>query len=223
MVDLEGQDVVAVLTRAPSAGGKTRLFRELGRTPDPELLAALLLDTLDAVALPGFRRAVCFTPVAAESEMRTLVAPDVLVIAQRGDDLGDSMRYAFDDLFALGAASVTLIGSDVPGISPATITSAHRILRSTPDAVVLGPAADGGYYLVAATRTPALLFSGMAWSRPDVLEETERRAREGDMDVVRVAVTRDVDTIEDLRALIGSHADAVRTRIAWRRYQSGHG
>jgi uncharacterized protein len=211
-VDLRDQDVVAVLTRAPSAGGKTRLFRELGCAPDAKLLAALLLDTLEAVSVPQATRVVCFTPPAAEPEMQALVPPGVLLLAQRNGDLGDRMRAAFDDLLARGAASVVLIGSDLPGIVPSTVSAAHRILRDRPGTIVLGPARDGGYYLVGATRTPVALFTEMEWGTAQLLKETERRARAAGLEIVPVAAARDVDSVDDLRALIASAAPAPRTR-----------
>jgi rSAM/selenodomain-associated transferase 1 len=212
MVDLQGENIVAILTRAPSAGGKTRLFRDLGCAPDPELLAAFLLDTLDAVATPGARCVACFSPPDAEREMRTLVPAGVHLVPQRGGDLGERMRFVFDDLFARGAASVVLVGSDLPDLNPSVVPAAFRILGERPHAVVLGPARDGGYYLVAATRTPTLLFTDVPWSTSNVLAATERRGHAAGMEIVKVAVGRDVDTVHDLRALIGSHAAAPRTR-----------
>jgi hypothetical protein len=217
MVDLQGTDIVAVLTRAPSAGGKTRLFRDLGSAPVPDLLAALLLDTLDAVALAGVTRVLCYTPRTAETEMRALAPPDVVLMAQHEGDLGDRMRGVFDDLFARGARSVVLIGSDLPGIEGAAILAAQRVIRERPAAVVLGPARDGGYYLVAASHTPAGLFRSFDWGSRGVLAETERRARAAGLEVVSVAAGRDIDTLEDLRALLASDAPAPRTRMLFNR------
>jgi rSAM/selenodomain-associated transferase 1 len=215
MVDLQGTDVVAILTRAPSAGGKTRLFRELGCAPDPHLLASLLLDTLDAIDAIGCTRVACFTPPSDAAEMRALVPPDVLLLPQRDGDLGDRMRLAFDELLARGAGSVVLIGSDVPGIEPSAVLAATCALRERPTAVVLGPARDGGYYLIAASRTPNALFDRMEWGQPDVLVETEHRARLAGIEIVRVAAGSDVDTLADLRTLIRSDAPARRTRVAF--------
>src|SRR5687768_14234144 len=124
MVDVQGQAVVALLTRAPSAGGKTRLFAEIGCAPDAEVLTALLLDTLDAARCPGVTRVVCFTPREAEAELRAIVPADVMLLPQRGEDLGVRMRHAFDDLLARGATSVVLIGSDVPGLDTTVIEKA---------------------------------------------------------------------------------------------------
>jgi rSAM/selenodomain-associated transferase 1 len=216
MVDLQGQDVVALLTRAPSAGGKTRLFAERGCAPDPEFLAALLLDTLDAVAIPRTARVVCFTPPHAEREMRALLPPDVHLMAQRGQGIGDRMRHTFDDLLARGAACVVVVGSDVPGIAGAEVSAARDLLHERRSSVVVGPATDGGYYLIGATRTPSLLFTDIRWGGPDVLAETEQRAHDGGLDIVRVATTGDVDSLADLRSLLASDAPAVRTRAKCR-------
>lgn len=212
MVDLQGQAVVAILTRAPSAGGKTRLFAEIGCAPDRGLLAALLLDTLDAAHVPGIARVVCYTPDGAEAEMRALVPADVMLLPQRGEDLGARMRHAFDNLVERGAASIALIGSDLPALDTAVIVDVHRILRARPDTVVLGPSLDGGYYLVAATHTPAPLFDDMAWSTSSVLDQTEGRARVAGFRIERVTAAADIDTLDDLRNLVRSAARAVHTR-----------
>ena len=214
MVDLQGQDVVAVLTRAPSAGGKTRLFRELGCEPDPDLLAALLLDTLDAASTPDTRCVACFTPPESEPEMRRLVPPGVLLLAQPAGELGDRMKFVFDRLFARGAAAVVLIGSDLPGIESSTVSAAFQALRERPEAVVLGPALDGGYYLIGATRTPTALFGDIRWGTADVLAQTHHRARAAGLPIARVAPGADVDTLDDLRSLMRSDAPAPRTRFA---------
>jgi rSAM/selenodomain-associated transferase 1 len=213
MVDAAEQIVVAILTRAPSAGGKTRLFEQLGLPADHVLLTALLLDTIDAILPAGIPLVVCVTPAAAVDEVRALVPPGVGVIAQGEGDLGARMHRAFDDLFARGARGVVLVGSDLPGLSPAVILSAGETLRSRPGCVVLGPAEDGGYYLIGATVTPDALFTGIEWSTANVLARTEAIARHAGLETVRLTTGRDVDSMADLA---GVPASAVRTR-AWLR------
>ena len=214
MVDVQGQAVVALLTRAPSAGGKTRLFAEIGCAPDAEVLTALLLDTLDAARCPGVTRVVCFTPREAEAELRAIVPADVMLLPQRGEDLGVRMRHAFDDLLARGATSVVLIGSDVPGLDTTVIEEAHRVLDARAETVVLGPAHDGGYYLIGATRTPTPLFDEMRWGTSRVLEDTERRACSCGLPTYRLPLGEDIDTLDDLRRLVRGNTGAVRTRRA---------
>jgi rSAM/selenodomain-associated transferase 1 len=200
MVGEPGPIVVAVLTRAPSRGGKSRLFAALGRPPDPALLSALLLDTLDGVRLDGTIRVVCVEPVEACDDVRTLVAPDVRVQPQRGESLGDRMRQTMDDLFADGASIVVLVGSDLPDITASSISSAIATLQDDPGSLVLGPARDGGYYLIAATTTPDV-FEGIEWSSPRVLEQTRAAASQHGLRVHLLEPLGDVDTLEDLQSV----------------------
>jgi rSAM/selenodomain-associated transferase 1 len=200
--------VVAVLTRAPSRGGKSRLFAALGRPPDHALLSALLLDTLDGAHLPGTTRIVCVEPADACDDVRALVPHDVRVQPQQGGSLGDRMRLTMDGLFAEGASMVVLIGSDLPDLTPSSIAAAISTLKHDPASVVFGPAQDGGYYLIAATTTPNV-FEGIEWSSPQVLEQTRAAAARQGLRVHSLEPLGDVDAPQDLRSV-----RAARTR-AW--------
>jgi rSAM/selenodomain-associated transferase 1 len=213
MVGQSGPIVIAVLTRAPSRGGKSRLFAALGRAPDPALLSALLLDTLDGVRSNGTTRIVFVDPADACDDVRALVPADVGVRPQRGGSLGDRMRLTMDGLFAEGASIVALVGSDLPDITSSSIASALSILKDDPSSLALGPAQDGGYYLIAATTTPNV-FDGIEWSGPRVLEQTRAAATMNGVRVHLVEPLRDVDTPEDLYDVRASRtrAWADRTR-----------
>jgi uncharacterized protein len=202
MVDVEDAAVAAILTRAPSAGGKRRLFRALGRTPDPALLASLLLDTLDGTRVPGVARVIAVEPAGACDEIRALVPRDVHVMPQVTGTLGDRMAAVMGDLFAGGAAAVALIGSDLPQMTPDVIAGAFAALTAQPDALVLGPAFDGGYYLIAATGVPAV-FEGIDWGTDRVLEQTLAAAARRERRVELLGAMADVDTVADLRAVSG--------------------
>lgn len=208
MVGESGPIVVAVLTRAPSRGGKSRLFAALGRRPDPALLSALLLDTLDGVNLPGTTRVVVVDPADACDDVRALVPSDLRVIPQADGPLGERMRVTMTQLFEGGASIVVLVGSDLPDITPSSIANAISALRSDPKSLVLGPAQDGGYYLIAARTTPNV-FDGIEWGSPRVLDQTRAAAAANGMGVHLIESLRDVDTPEDLR-----HVRASRTQ-AW--------
>lgn len=215
MVDIADQVVIAILTRAPSAAGKTRLFQELGRPVDRELLAALLLDTIDAIESVRAPRVVFVAPASAVDEVRAIVSREVDVVAQGDGDLGARMRRAFDDLFARGARGVVLVGSDLPGLSAAVVRGAVETLDARAGCVVLGPAEDGGYYLIGATRTPAVLLAGIEWSTADVLASTEARARQSGLETVRLPIGRDIDSLSDLATV---PPGAVRTQQWLRRH-----
>lgn len=216
MVDLAGARVLAVLTRAPSSGGKTRLFASLGVPPDTKLLEALLLDTIEGAAAPEIAVVVAVTPASACEEVRTLLhesaARRIEVIAQADGDLGQRMHATMVSLFERGAAAVAVIGSDLPHITAATIREAFDALAAEPDAVVLGPAGDGGYYLVAARRVPDV-FDGIDWSTSRVLEQTMRAAADRGLQIRLVKPFDDVDSADDLRR-VATYGRAPRT-TAW--------
>jgi rSAM/selenodomain-associated transferase 1 len=208
VVDLAGAAVVTLLTRAPSAGGKSRLFRAIGRAPDPALLRALLLDTLDAVAAAGVPRLIAVEPPAACGEVRAL-APAVDVFPQIDGTLGARMAAAMSAAFARGASAVALIGSDLPDIQPRVITDAFAALDRDPSGLILGPADDGGYYLIAARSVPPL-FDAIEWGSERVLGQTLAAARQRGIRVHLLERMSDVDTAADLDKVA-----APRTR-AWR-------
>src|SRR5262249_51793223 len=178
------------------------------------------LDTIDATGPAGVPRVLFVTPASACDEVRAIAPREVDVAAQGAGDLGARMRRAFDDLFARGACGVVLVGSDLPGLSSDGVRSPGETLRARPDCVVLGPAEDGGYYLIAATATPVDLLTGIEWSTPDVLARTEARARLSGLETVRLPVGRDIDGLADLAAVPPS---AVRTRQWLRRHAPGVG
>ena len=196
MVELAGAAVVAILTRAPSSGGKRRLFAALGRAPDPALLTALLLDTLDATAVAGVHRAIVVEPPAACDEVRAL-APGVDVRPQVAGTLGDRMRDAMADFFQAGARAVAIVGSDLPDLPATVISEAFEVLTTDPGALVLGPARDGGYYLIAASSVPDV-FEGIAWGTSRVLEQTIASATDHGVRVRLLRYFSDVDLPADL-------------------------
>jgi rSAM/selenodomain-associated transferase 1 len=215
MVDLANADVVAVLTRAPGHGGKSRLFAALAIAPDASLLTALLLDTIDGVTGAGVPVVVAVTPVEAVDTLARVLAP-LPVIPQPVGSLGERMRGTMQILFDAGARRVALVGSDLPAITGAGIRQAFAALDGDASAVVLGPADDGGYYLVAAARVPPI-FDGIEWGSASVLEDTRVLAARAGIRVQEIGRLRDVDTPADLRAML-EKAPRSRTATWVRRY-----
>jgi rSAM/selenodomain-associated transferase 1 len=158
---------------------------------------------------------VAVTPADTCGEVRALVGDaSVEVFAQGEGDLGDRMRSAMTRLFEEDAGAVVLLGSDVPEITPEVIGNAFDRLAAGSDRVVLGPADDGGYYLVGARYVPPI-FDGVAWGSERVLAETLRLAGERACPVHLLERLGDVDTAADLRRVARS-GRAPRT-TAWAR------
>ena len=218
MVDAAAARTLAVLTRAPSpagqSGGKTRLFAALGCAPDQALLTALLLDTLAGADAADVARIVAVTPASACGDVASILPAGVGVMPQPPGTLGERMRDTLALLLASGARAVVLIGSDVPAITPAIITAAFEILERDRGTIVLGPAEDGGYYLVGATRVPPI-FEGIDWGTAAVLGQTTAAAAARGIRVSLVDTLTDVDTPRDLEA-VAMRLPFSRTAAWWR-------
>ncbi|MNC85968.1 2-phospho-L-lactate guanylyltransferase [compost metagenome] len=158
------------------------------------------------MAQTGFPIIIVVEPPGACGEVQQLTG--AVVIAQQAGTLGDRMAAAMRALFERGAAAVALIGSDLPDVDARVVADAFAALDAEPSALVLGPALDGGYYLVAATR-PAAVFDAIDWGTPQVLGQTLAAAARARRPVRLVAAMGDVDTPRDLRRV-----RAPRTR-AW--------
>ena len=201
---------VAVLARAPSAPGKTRLGAS-----SPELRRALLLDTWDAVLEGSWDAALIFAPAGSAAECASLMRGSrrpALLVPQAGDDLGARMSSAFRELFEAGYLRVILIGSDLPTLPSDRLAEAERAFRQGAD-LVLGPAEDGGYYLLGLTRSRDEILSGISWEAPDVFLQTMKRAKEAGLRVHTLPSWYDVDSPRDLeRVATDAALRGARTR-----------
>ena len=124
---------------------------------------------------------------------------DAISIREQGDgDLGARMERATREAFAEGAGAVVLIGGDCPQLTATTLGVAFAALREKE--IVLGPAADGGYYLIGLRRARPELFRGIAWSTDAVLAQTLAAARDSTVECHLLDRLRDVDEPDDLAA-----------------------
>lgn len=114
---------------------------------------------------------------------------------QQGKDLGEKMAFALQESFALGVERVVLIGTDCPTLSLEVLTQAFEDLAQVD--LVLGPARDGGYYLLGMKQMQMTLFEDIAWSTPSVLAETIKRAEDAGLSIRLLPILSDVDTKED--------------------------
>jgi rSAM/selenodomain-associated transferase 1 len=196
------------MARAPSFGGKTRLAPHLSAARLTSLRTALLADSLFALGgLPGLT--VFFTPDEAEQEIASLCGAAVPRVAQGAGDLGARMVGALQHLLRGGRCDAAiLVGSDIPLLTRDQVAEAAELLlplrsakASAERRIVLGPADDGGYYLIGMTHLHASLFEGIAWGSDSVLTDTLRAADRAAIDTHLTRSAYDVDTIDDLLRL----------------------
>lgn len=199
---------LAVFTRYPEPGkAKTRLAPALGARGAAELqrrMTASVLATARAFAEGGGALLEVRYEGGSEAEMRAAFGGGCRFVPQSGGDLGQRMGRAFAAAFANGAGAAVLIGSDCPSITAETLAEAFRLLDAPHD-LVLGPAADGGYYLIGLRRpVPALFPADMPWGEASVRCRTLQIAKDLGLSVALLQELSDVDRPEDLAALAGS-------------------
>jgi len=114
---------------------------------------------------------------------------------QEGQDLGERMAHAFARSFELGMDKVVLIGTDCPSLQSHHLNEAFEALSNSD--LVLGPATDGGYYLIGMTRRADYLFEGIAWSTSQVLLDTMNLASQHGLTTTLLQELDDIDTQED--------------------------
>jgi rSAM/selenodomain-associated transferase 1 len=191
---------IGLMAKAPRPGlAKTRLIPALGEEGAAALARAFIEDSAGLARSVGAAAIVFAAPAEAVADLAALTRLPAL--AQAEGDLGARMEGAFETLFAQGFAPVLLIGADSPALPPAHLRAALSLAASHPEAVVLGPAEDGGYWCVGLSRPARGLFDAIAWSTASVRAETEARAARLERAVVHASLWHDVDEPEDLARL----------------------
>lgn len=193
------RSAVLVFLRAPERGRvKTRLAAAIG--PDAALAVYRRLAEHTVAEALGAGAAVRahVTPDGAAAEVAAWLGEGPLYLPQGEGDLGARMEQAFAGAFAAGHSPVAIVGSDLPALSAGLLRRALALLEHH-DAV-LGPAEDGGYYLLALREPCPALFRGVPWSTERVLAVTLGRLREAGLGAATLEVLRDVDEVEDLPA-----------------------
>ena len=202
--------VIAIMARSPVADTrsiKTRLMPVLPDAQDrADLHAAFVADgvrTCRQLSATALRLA--YTPEGGPDGFDRLGVEPHELMPQRGEGLGERERFLFEDLFAAGFHKAVIIGSDLPTLPEDHLAGALRGLEES-GTVVLGPSADGGYYLMGlvapsdATPLPDL-FTDVRWSTTSALDDTVSAAHRSGIRVTFVPGWYDVDDEAALRRL----------------------
>lgn len=195
---------IAIITRLPIPGHtKTRLIPALGADGAARLHAQLIAHTLaaaDAFAENTAARITVWVDAPAD-EAAAVLGTHRTLAQQPAGDLGARMTAAFDAAFADGAGSAVAIGSDCPRLDASVLAAAFRELE-TADAVI-GPAADGGYYLIGFTadawgRARETVFSVIPWSGPTTAEVQREKLATAGLTIAGLPKLADIDEPGDL-------------------------
>jgi len=194
------QPALAIMSRVPSPEGKSRLKDLLTPEQRENLQWAFLLDTLDKVKqLPVFKCFIAAAPAEQAARLTGAVGPGVEIILQPEGSLGQRMLSVTRHLFQRGYSPVMLIGTDVPVLPPAYLLEALELLEYCQ--LVLGPAEDGGYYLIGMQRLYSRVFEDIAWGTGGVLQKTLAICDSQNITYGLLNYLRDIDRPADLLAV----------------------
>lgn len=186
------KEVVLVFQKNEVLGKvKTRLAASVGEKQALEIYLQLLAKTYLALRDISFSITTYFAEFIPDNPIQS--AENKLV--QVGQDLGERMKNAFAENFESGMEKVVLIGTDCPSLEGIHLAQAFEALDQSD--LVLGPARDGGYYLIGMNRRSDFLFEGIPWSTELVLSQTLALAAAQGLQTSLLPVLEDIDTLED--------------------------
>ena len=216
------------MAKAPEPGkAKTRLVPLLSPEAAAELSGAFLRDVTENIRFAAeevpVAGCIAYAPAGQEALFAGHLAEGTFLLLADGSPpmpprvqgLGRCLLHAVQSMLAMGYTACCVLNADGPTLPTALLRQAAAALLEPGERVVLGPAEDGGYYLLGMTRPHTHLFEDIAWSTDDVAAATRDRARSLGLEVVELAPWYDVDDVVSLRRLIDEmRRAATDTRLA---------
>ena len=197
---------IGIVCKAPQSGAsKSRLAASIGADAAAQLSSCFLRDAaVEIEAVPeslGRRGYGVYAPAGAELMLRRLLPESFGLVLQADADLGNVLFGATTELLATPHDCVILVNGDSPTLPVRLLVQAIDALRQSGDRMVLGPAADGGYYLIGLKRAHRAVFSRIAWGTGSVTHSTLQRAREAAIESVLLPDWYDVDDMQSYNLL----------------------
>ena len=191
------------MAKVPRPGTvKTRLRPLLSDVQSAKLATCFLRDTVAKAARLTPNVVIAYSPDDGEAEIAALLPGQHLYIAQKGVDLGERLQSAVAVSETLGFGPIVLVGTDSPTLPDEYIHAAFKHLAVNEKGIAVGPADDGGYYLIGMSRAESELFRGIEWSSKWVFEQTMANARNiSKTRIIELPRWYDVDTADDLARL----------------------
>lgn len=185
--------LLLIFIRNPELGKcKTRLARKIGNENALEVYKALLNHTVKITKDIQFDKAIYYSVKVRKNDMWD---EDIyLKFEQKGSDLGERMLNAFKDSFYSGYKRVVIAGSDILDLNKEHLEKAFHLLKSND--VVIGPAEDGGYYLLGMNQLHSTIFLDKKWGTPSVLKDTIKELKNHKVELLEVL--NDIDTYSDM-------------------------
>jgi rSAM/selenodomain-associated transferase 1 len=198
----EGKNCVLIFIKYPERGMvKARLSEYIDEDMVVSLYRSFVLDFLDTIRKGKHAFKIFFYPPESKENVSKWLGGNFSYIPQEGKKLGERMKNAFTRTFSEGYSRVLLVGSDIPDLTNEVINVAFELNDN--DAVI-GPAFDGGYYLIGFKGSAFLpeIFEGIPWSTDIVFERTIKIFKKYNYKIQVLPEWRDVDRLDDLKALV---------------------
>jgi rSAM/selenodomain-associated transferase 1 len=193
------QQAIIIFVREPVLGRvKTRLAAAIGAKKALKAYELLLQHTYHLVKNAGTPVYIYYADEVVENDLWQ--GGDFIKQQQRGSNLGSRMKHAFNDVFSIGHKKVVIIGSDCYELTTGIISEAFLQLDTTDS--VIGPATDGGYYLLGLQKLIPAIFENIAWSTNSVKDETVKILEQNNYSFSLLQTLTDVDEEKDLPQVI---------------------
>jgi rSAM/selenodomain-associated transferase 1 len=186
---------LVIFVRNPISGQvKTRLAKDIGDERALEIYLQLLQHTLEITRGLSFRKFIYYADEVSDYDLWSV--PGYTKRKQNGNDLGERMLNSFKELFDQGFTRIIIIGSDCLQLKTETLEEAVALLES--NAAVIGPASDGGYYLLGLTKFYPALFIDKPWSTDKVFAKTIADFNQQGISYALLEELSDIDDSTDL-------------------------
>ena len=191
---MNSKNLLIIFTRNPKLGKvKTRLAKSVGNKTALDIYHFLLQKTKEVTKNISCDKKVYYSEKITENDLWN--RSNYQKREQFGSDLGEKMKNAFDESFKNNYEKVIVIGSDLFDLKPSHINDAFKKLDKND--VVIGPATDGGYYLIGLKKLHLKIFDNKNWGTSTVREDTLKNLEK--VDVHLLTMLNDVDVIEDIK------------------------
>jgi uncharacterized protein len=204
--------IVVIVAKEPVATQvKTRLCPHLSPAQAAEIYTLFVQDMAEEMSgitearvpfsgdpQPPVSLALAYSPETAQKKFEAILPIPMLLFPQQGADLGERLTHIFTKLHGAGYEQVHIINSDSPDMPCSLIRESIRLLDMPQVDLVLGPCADGGYYLIGLKKTIPELFQEIPWSTDRVLALTVECARALGLNYGLLQPWYDIDTCDDL-------------------------
>ena len=187
---------IIIFAKVPNLNiAKTRIAKVHGKKIANDIYNELL--DITAKIITDFDHHISFSGSDSPKELANIFQNATSFFKQCNGDLGEKIIYSFKKLFQAGYKSIIAIGTDSPELSQKNIIDAIEFLKSEESAVVIGPAVDGGYYLVGCQKRSMDIFSVNSWSKPTLFLDTKKIIIDKSYKYLELEKKNDIDTMED--------------------------